>query len=149
MLQNMKGKDKLVRNRSRWEDNIKTDLNGIWCGNVDWIHLSYYGALVNTVMNFRVPIKGNEFLDELRLCSMVLVQIRSVLSYGKWRRVVWHKHTNVLGNVLSPSSETKINQENNESEEIGEVNYAAAVLLVAWLILRPWRWKQKITPKRQ
>jgi hypothetical protein len=49
----------LGRHRSRWEDNIKMDLREIGFGDVDWIHLAQdrdrCRALVNTVMNLRVP----------------------------------------------------------------------------------------------
>jgi hypothetical protein len=45
--------------RRGWEDNIKMDLKEIGFGDVDWIHLSRdkdrWRALVNTVMNLRVP----------------------------------------------------------------------------------------------
>jgi hypothetical protein len=41
------------------EDNIKMDLREIGSGDVDWIHLAQdrdrWQALVNTVMNLRVP----------------------------------------------------------------------------------------------
>jgi hypothetical protein len=43
----------------RWEDNIEMDLREIGFGDVDWIHLAQdrdrWWALVNTVMNLRVP----------------------------------------------------------------------------------------------
>jgi hypothetical protein len=49
----------LGRPRSRWEDNIKMDLREIGFGDVDWIHWAQdrdiWRALVNTVMNLRVP----------------------------------------------------------------------------------------------
>jgi hypothetical protein len=49
----------LGRPRSRWEDNIKIDLREIGFGDMDWIHLAQdrdrRRALVNTVMNLRVP----------------------------------------------------------------------------------------------
>jgi hypothetical protein len=49
----------LGRPRRRWEDNIKMDLKEIGFGDVDWIHLAQdrdrWRALVNTVMNLRVP----------------------------------------------------------------------------------------------
>jgi hypothetical protein len=49
----------LGRPRRRWEDNIKMDLREIGFGDVDWIHLAQdrdrWLALVNTVMNLRVP----------------------------------------------------------------------------------------------
>jgi hypothetical protein len=53
------GRRLLGRPRRRWEDNIKVDLREIWFGDVDWINLAYdrdrWRALVNTVMNLRVP----------------------------------------------------------------------------------------------
>jgi hypothetical protein len=53
------GRRPLGRPRRRWEDNIKTDLREIVFGDVDWIHLAQdrdrRRALVNTVMNLRVP----------------------------------------------------------------------------------------------
>jgi hypothetical protein len=49
----------LGRPRRRWEDNIKMDLREIGFGDVDWTHLAQdrdrWRALVNTVMNLRVP----------------------------------------------------------------------------------------------
>jgi hypothetical protein len=45
--------------RRRWEDNVGMDLGEIGFGDVDWIHLAQdrdrLRALVNTVMNLRVP----------------------------------------------------------------------------------------------
>jgi len=45
--------------RHRWEDNIKMDLQEVECWSVDWIELAQdrnrWRALVNAVMNFRVP----------------------------------------------------------------------------------------------
>jgi hypothetical protein len=53
------GRRPLGRPRRRWEDNIKMDLREIGFGNVDWIHWAQdrdkWRALVNTVMNLRVP----------------------------------------------------------------------------------------------
>jgi hypothetical protein len=53
------GKRPLGRPRRRWEDNIDMDLQKVGCGGVDWIELAEdrdrWRALVNAVMNFRVP----------------------------------------------------------------------------------------------
>jgi hypothetical protein len=43
----------------KWKDNIKIDLRKIGWDVMEWIYLAQdrdkYRALVNTVMNFRVP----------------------------------------------------------------------------------------------
>jgi hypothetical protein len=53
------GNRPLERPRRRWEDNIKMGLRGIGWGGMDWIDLArdmdLWRALVNTVMNLRVP----------------------------------------------------------------------------------------------
>jgi hypothetical protein len=53
------GRRALGRPRRRWEDNIKMNLKERGFGDVDWIHLAQdrdrWRALVNTVMNLRVP----------------------------------------------------------------------------------------------
>jgi len=53
------GKGQLGRPRSRWEDNIKIDLQEVGCRSVDWIDLAQdrdgWRELVNAVMNIRVP----------------------------------------------------------------------------------------------
>jgi hypothetical protein len=53
------GKRPLAGPRPRWEDNIKTDLQEVRSGGVDWIELAKDSdrrrALVNAVMNFRFP----------------------------------------------------------------------------------------------
>jgi hypothetical protein len=53
------GKRSLGRPRRRWVDNIKLDLGEIGWDGVDWIELAQdrdqWRALVNTVMNLRVP----------------------------------------------------------------------------------------------
>jgi hypothetical protein len=53
------GRRPLGRPRRRWEDNIKMDLREVWCGGADLIDLAQdrdrWRAVVNTVMNLRVP----------------------------------------------------------------------------------------------
>ena len=53
------GKSPLRRPRRRWNDNIQMDLQDVECGDRDWIELAEgrdrWRALVNAVMNFRVP----------------------------------------------------------------------------------------------
>jgi hypothetical protein len=53
------GKRPLGRSRRRWMDNVKIDLRGIGWDDMDWIYLAQdrdqWRALVNTVMNLRVP----------------------------------------------------------------------------------------------
>ena len=55
----LEGKRPLERPRSRWEDNIKMDIEEVGCGGMDRIELAQdrdrWRALVNSVMNFRVP----------------------------------------------------------------------------------------------
>jgi hypothetical protein len=53
------GKSPLGRPRRRWVDNIKMDLREIGWDGMDWINPAQdkdpWRALLNTVMNFRVP----------------------------------------------------------------------------------------------
>jgi hypothetical protein len=53
------GKRPLGRPRRRWVNNIKMDIRETGWDGMDWINLSQdrnqWRALVNTVMNFRVP----------------------------------------------------------------------------------------------
>ena len=48
----------LGRPRSRWEDNIKMDLQEVGCRGMDWIELAQdrdrWWTLVNAVINLRV-----------------------------------------------------------------------------------------------
>jgi len=55
----LEGKRPLWRPRRIWVDNIRTDLQEVGCGYMDWIGLTQvrdrWRTLVSTVMNFQVP----------------------------------------------------------------------------------------------
>jgi hypothetical protein len=59
LVGNPEGKSPLGRPKRTCVDNIKMDLREIGRGGMNWIDLAqdrdYWMALVNTVMNFRVP----------------------------------------------------------------------------------------------
>jgi hypothetical protein len=61
------GRRPLGRPRRRWEDNIKMDLQVVGWGGMDWINLAQdrerWRALVNAVMNLRVPYNAGNFLS--------------------------------------------------------------------------------------
>jgi hypothetical protein len=62
------GKRPLGRPRSKCVCNIKMDLQEVRCGDMDWIELAHdrdkWLALVNTVMNLRVPYIAWNFLTK-------------------------------------------------------------------------------------
>jgi hypothetical protein len=49
------GKKPLGTCKCRWEDNIKIHFGEIGCGSVNWMHLAQERALVNMIVNLRVP----------------------------------------------------------------------------------------------
>jgi len=59
MVEKRAVKRPLGKQRSRWGDNIKMDLQEVGCGDVDWIELAQdtnrWRARVSAVMNLRVP----------------------------------------------------------------------------------------------
>ena len=60
-------KRRLGRPRRGWEDNIKMDLQEVGCGSTDWIEMAqdrdWWWAVVNAVMNIRVPYNAGNFLS--------------------------------------------------------------------------------------
>jgi len=66
LVEKPEGKRPLGRPRCRWEDNIKTDLQEVGFGVMDWIKLAQdrdrWRALVNVVMNLWVPENLGNFL---------------------------------------------------------------------------------------
>ena len=67
------GKRPLGRPRRRWVDNIRTGLQEVGCGYVDWIGLAQdrdgWRKLVNAVMNLRVPQNAENFLTSCKPVS--------------------------------------------------------------------------------
>ena len=59
LLGKPEGRRPLGRPRRRWVDNIRTDLQEVGCGYMDWIGLAQdrdgWRTLVSAVMNLRVP----------------------------------------------------------------------------------------------
>jgi len=60
------GKRPLGRPRHRWVDNIRTDLQEVGWGYMDWIGLAQdrdrWRTIVSAVMNLRVPLNAGNFL---------------------------------------------------------------------------------------
>ena len=69
----------LGRPKHRWEDNINVDLQAVGCGIMDWIELAQdrdrWQAIVNALMNLRVPKNAGNFLTS---CKPVSFSIRTV-----------------------------------------------------------------------
>jgi hypothetical protein len=59
LVEKPEGKRPLGRLKSRWEDNIKMDIQEVACGGTDWIEVAQdrdrWWALVKRVMNVQVP----------------------------------------------------------------------------------------------
>jgi hypothetical protein len=55
LVRKPEGKRPLGRPRRRWIDTIKMDLIEIGLGVVHWISLAQWRAVVNTLMNLRIP----------------------------------------------------------------------------------------------
>jgi len=62
----LEGKSPIGRSRRRWEANIKMDLQEVGCGAMAWIERAQdrdgWRALLNAIMNLRVPYNAGNFL---------------------------------------------------------------------------------------
>jgi len=80
------GKIPLGKCRHRWVDNIRTDLQVVGCGYMDWIGLAQdrdrCRTLVSAVINLQVPCNVGNFLTS---CTPVTFS-RRTLHHGvsKW-----------------------------------------------------------------
>ena len=67
------GKRSMGRPRRRWVDNIRTYLQEVGCGYMDWIGLAqdrdWWRTLVSAVMNPRVLWNGGNFLTSCKPVS--------------------------------------------------------------------------------
>ena len=63
----------LGRPRRRWVDDIRMDLQEVWCGYMDWIGLALdrdrWRTFVSAVMNFRAPWNVGDFLTSCKPVS--------------------------------------------------------------------------------
>jgi hypothetical protein len=80
LVRKPEGKRPLGRPRCILEDNSKAYLQELGCGGIDWIELAQdrdrWQALVNAVMNLRVPQNADNFLTG---CKPVSFSSRNVL----------------------------------------------------------------------
>jgi hypothetical protein len=90
LVGNPEGKRPLGRPRRRWEDNVKMVFREIGWDGMDWIDLAQdrdqWRALVNTVMNLRVPYNFGKFLSSCTNGGFSRTGLRSlklVVSKGK------------------------------------------------------------------
>jgi hypothetical protein len=71
----------LGKYRRRWKDNIRMDLQEVECGGLNWIELAQdrdrWRALVNVVMNLRVPQNVGNFLTS---CKPISFSRRNLLN---------------------------------------------------------------------
>jgi len=66
LVEKPEGKRTLGKPRCRWTDNIKTDIQEVELGDMDWVALAQdrdrWWALVNAALNFWVPLNVGNIL---------------------------------------------------------------------------------------
>ena len=91
LLGKPEGRRLLGRPRRRWLDNIRTDIQEVGCGYVDWIGLvqdrDRWRTLVNAVMNLRVPWNAGNFLTSCKPVSFS----RRTLHHGVSKYLVFNR----------------------------------------------------------
>ena len=89
------GKKPLGRPRHRWVDNIRTDLQEVGCGYIDWIELAQdrdrWRTLVSAVMNLRVPWNAGNFVTSCKPVSFSRRTLHHGVSKYKTGRRRWFK----------------------------------------------------------
>jgi hypothetical protein len=82
------GKRPLGRPRLRWMNNIKMDLRERGLDAVDWIDLTQdrdqWRALVDTVINIRVPYNAGNFLSSCTIGFSRRAQLRDCVTIHQW-----------------------------------------------------------------
>ena len=93
LVEKPEGKTPLGRPRRRWVDNIKTDLQEVGCGYMDWIGLAQdrdrWRTLVSAVMNLRVPWSAGNFLASCKPVSFSRRTLHHGVSKYEWTDFVW------------------------------------------------------------
>ena len=84
------GKWSLGRPRRRWVDNIRTDLQEVRCGYMDWIggtqDTDRWRTLVSAVMNLRVVWNAGNFLTSCKSVSFSRRTLHhGVSKFNSWR----------------------------------------------------------------
>ena len=81
------GKRPLGKPRRRWVDNIRTDLQEVECGYMDWIGLAQdrnrWRTLVSAVMNLQIPWNAGNFLTSCK----PLIFSRRTLHHGVSKKI--------------------------------------------------------------
>jgi len=66
LVEKPEGKRTLGKPRCRWKDNIKTDIQEVELGGMDWVALAQdrdrWWSLANAALNFWVPLNEGNIL---------------------------------------------------------------------------------------